>query len=109
MNTQKRRVTNKLIIDELNNMGIPVTNHMSMLDDEVVKKLDAAKIEAPKQTKNKAQTKELDKVEKATDTKNNKPATSKPSPKPAAKPAAKKVDASTKKLMLKQTSLQQNL
>ncbi|SOC31997.1 initiation factor IF-2 [Brochothrix thermosphacta] len=82
-------------------MGIPVTNHMSMLDDEVVKKLDAAKIEAPKQTKNKAQTKELDKVEKATDTKNNKPATSKPSPKPAAKPAAKKVDASTKKADVK--------
>lgn len=98
---KKRRVTNKLIIDELNNMGIPVTNHMSMLDDEVVKKLDAAKIEAPKQTKNKAQTKELDKVEKATDTKNNKPATSKPSPKPAAKPAAKKVDASTKKADVK--------
>lgn len=98
---KKRRVTNKLIIDELNNMGIPVTNHMSMLDDEVVKKLDAAKIEAPKQTKNKAQTKELDKVEKATDTKNNKPATSKPSPKPAAKPAAEKVDASTKKADVK--------
>ncbi|EUJ36132.1 translation initiation factor IF-2 [Brochothrix thermosphacta DSM 20171 = FSL F6-1036] len=59
------------------------------------------KLKHLKQTKNKAQTKELDKVEKATDTKNNKPATSKPSPKPAAKPAAKKVDASTKKADVK--------
>ncbi|WP_408868720.1 translation initiation factor IF-2 [Brochothrix campestris] len=129
---KKRRVTNKLVIDELNAMGIPVTNNMSLLDEEVVKQLDTKKfsgVKAPakkavvkptekkakpvaKTTKpaatkqNKAQSKELDKVETITDTKKTKPATSKPatkaaSPKkadvktnkPAAKPAAKKVEA----------------
>lgn len=46
MNTRKkRRVTNKLVIDELNAMGIPVTNNMSLLDEEVVKQLDTKKIQ----------------------------------------------------------------